>query len=94
MQFQQRNDNDNNNDKSNENCKMQASRSAHGQTLSILFFQQLQNAMGLGRLLRCPHTLGEYFSHGQKDTVSFSHKLPETNVHRVATGWPYRSQRR
>jgi hypothetical protein len=39
--------NDNNTDKSNENCKMQlgASRSAHGQTLSILFFQQLQNAM-------------------------------------------------
>lgn len=68
-----------------------ASRSMHGQTLSILFFQQLQNAMGLGRLLRCP---GEYFSHGQQDTVSFSHKLPQTNVHRVATGWPYRSQRR
>lgn len=85
--------NDKNNDKSNGNCKMQlgASRSAHGQTLSILFFQQLQNAMGLGRLLRCP---GEYFSHGQQDTVSFSHKLPESNVHRVATGWPYRSQRR
>jgi hypothetical protein len=41
-------------------CKLGASRSAHGQTLSILFFQQLQNAMGLGRLLRCSHTLGEY----------------------------------
>jgi len=38
-----------------------ASRSAHGQTPSILFFQQLPNAMGLGRLLRCPHRLGKYF---------------------------------
>jgi hypothetical protein len=75
-----------------------ASRSAHGQTLSILFFQQLQNREAAPlpqqtrRVFFSPYA--EYFYHGQKDTVSFSHKLPQTNVHRVATGWPYRSQRR